>query len=139
MRLAIFFLCASCATSAASTVTVAPIPSTQPSVSADAPAQSSSARPTSLPGTSIRFAGGDGTTLERAIVIHGAQGESDGVAAEYAYLELVYGPKDVEQRVTSQALMEKNGRSYDRLDVTLLKAGSSTKVYFDITDYFGKF
>jgi len=95
-------------------------------------------RPTSIPGTSIRFEGGDGSNIKQAIVIKGAKGESDGVAAEYKYLEMLYGPKGQGHNVRGQALMENGARSFDKLDVDL-KDGRSISVFFDITDYFGKF
>lgn len=95
-------------------------------------------RPTSLPGTSIRFEGGDGSNIQQAIVIRGAKGEGDGVAAEYKYLEMLYGPKGQGHNVRGQALLENGARSFDKLDVDL-KDGRSISVYFDITDYFGKF
>ncbi len=124
-----------------------PVTIPQASASAPPPAVSgsiqqtpapSAKRPTSLPGTAIRFEGGDGSSVAQAIIIRGARGESDGVAAEYQYLEMIYGPKGQGHDVRGQALMENNGRSFDRLDVEL-KDGRSLAVYFDITDYFGKF
>ena len=92
--------------------------------------------PKSIPGTTIRFVGGDGSSMHAAIVIKGAKGEQDGTAAEYKYLDLLL--PDVSHTVRSQALLEDAGRSFDRLDVELA-GGKSMTVFFDITDYFGKF
>ena len=92
--------------------------------------------PKSIPGTTIRFLGGDGSSMHAAIVIKGAKGEQDGTAAEYKYLDLLL--PDVSHTVRSQALLEDAGRSFDRLDVELA-SGKSMTVFFDITDYFGKF
>lgn len=146
--LAVLLLCAACGGGAAQTqppvtivqpaATAPPAPvagSLQPPASA---AASTGTRPTSIPGTSIRFEGGDGSSVAQAIVIRGAKGESDGVAAEYKYLEMVYGPKGQGHDVRGQALLENGGRSFDKLDVDL-KDGRSIAVFFDITDYFGKF
>ena len=92
--------------------------------------------PKRIPGTPIRFEGGDGSSMHAAIVIKGAKGEQDGTAAEYKYLDMLL--PDVSHTVRSQALLEDAGRSFDRLDVELA-SGKSMTMFFDITDYFGKF
>jgi hypothetical protein len=94
-------------------------------------------RPTRLDGTSIRFEGGDGSSMPRAIVILGAKGERDGVDSEYQYLEMMYGPRGDTWNLVQQSLLDENGKKYDRLDIK--RAGGQEAVYFDITDYFGKF
>ena len=90
-----------------------------------------------LPDSSICFSGGDGGSIEHAVVILGAKGEQDGVAAEYKYLEMLYGPRGAGYTVSSQSLLEQNGKSYDRLDIEV--KGKPLGVFFDISDYFGKF
>jgi hypothetical protein len=125
------------------TVTIAatPLPPPPASTTSAAPALTMPPPPPSngpkgIPGTSIRFVGGDGTSMHAAIVIKGAKGEQDGTAAEYKYLDLLL--PDVSHNVRGQALLEDGGRSFDRLDVELA-GGKSMTVFFDITDYFGKF
>lgn len=81
---------------------------------------------------SIRFEGGDGRSEATAIKILGAKGESAGVASEYKWLH-AHMP-DAEMQ--SQALVQGDKVIYDVLTVT--EAGKTQKVYFDITDYFGK-
>jgi hypothetical protein len=119
--------------------TVVPPPATSTSVAAPAltmPPPPPSNGPKSIPGTSIRFVGGDGSSMHAAIVIKGAKGEQDGTAAEYKYLDMLL--PDVSHTVRGQALLEDAGRSFDRLDVEIA-GGKSMTVFFDITDYFGKF
>jgi hypothetical protein len=121
------------------TVTIAAVPATVVVVApaaSTAPPATTSHGPQSIPGTTIRFAGGDGSSMKAAIVILGAKGERDGTAAEYKYLDLLM--PDASHTVRGQALLEDNGRSYDRLDVEMA-GGKSMNVFFDITDYFGKF
>ncbi|HEY1960569.1 MAG TPA: hypothetical protein VGH28_33390 [Polyangiaceae bacterium] len=120
-----------------------------PTTSATAPRTSASALPppatTAAPaackrplaGTSICFEGGQGASKQDAIVIKGARGESDGVAAEYKYLEDLYGPRGQGYTVDGQSLLDDAGKSFDRLDIKV--SGQPKAVYFDITDYFGKF
>ena len=102
-----------------------------------APQPATTACTRKLAGTSICFAGGQGTSTKDAIVIQGAHGETDGVAAEYKYLDDLYGPRGQGYVVQSQSLLEDAGKSFDRLDIQV--NGQPTAVYFDITDYFGKF
>jgi len=93
----------------------------------------------SLPGSAIRFTGGDGSSQQAAIKVVGAKGESDGVAAEYRYLDLVYGPRDRGAwQSLGQSLLEDHGRQLDALEIKRADGRTET-VYFDITDYFGKF
>jgi hypothetical protein len=126
------------------TVSLAPPPASSAppvvvtaSIQTPAPVATSN-RPTAIAGTKIRFEGGDGSAIGAAIVIRGATGEGDGVAAEYKYLEMLYGQRGTDFVVGSQSLLEDHGRSFDSLDVKL-KSGKTFDVYFDISEYFGKF
>jgi hypothetical protein len=79
-----------------------------------------------------RYSGGDGTTLERAVIIAGAN-EMTGIDAEYAWLQQhVPGGK-----VTRQELITRGRRAYDKLDVTLPEGGGKS-FYFDISGGYGK-
>lgn len=89
----------------------------------------------SLPGTSIRFDGGDGSAKDKAIKILGAKGEQDGVAAEYQYLDAVFGKGSWKPK--GQSLLEEDGRKIDAID--FVRDGHDDTLYFDISDYFGKF
>jgi len=68
----------------------------------------------------------------RAILIEGAANELDGVRFEYAFLAGAY-PGWKKQ---SQALISTGGHYYDVLTIT--KAGATKRVYFDISEFFGK-
>ena len=43
--------------------------------------------------TKVTYAGGDGKTVENAIIIKNAENERNGVAAEYAYISKINGVK----------------------------------------------
>lgn len=90
----------------------------------------------SLPKSSIHFEGGDGATKEHAIKIMGASGENDGVAAEYQYLNALYG--DGKWHPGSQSLITVDGKNVDQLEITNPK-GKSEQFFFDISEFFGKF
>lgn len=81
----------------------------------------------------IHFAGGDGSTPQKAVQILGAT-ESTGIKAEYQWLDAHYpGWKG-----RDQSLLNQDKRIYDVMDF-VMPDGSKRTVYFDITDYFGKY
>lgn len=86
----------------------------------------------------ITYGGGPGDSLKNAIVIKGAATSTAGIAAEYRYLEEKWGRRNVDWRLLRQSLLRKDGRSYDFMQIKL-QDGSQKEVYFDITDFFGKF
>jgi hypothetical protein len=86
----------------------------------------------------ITYGGGPGDSLKNAIVIKGAATNTAGIAAEYRYLEERWGRRNVDWRLLRQSLVHKGGRSYDFMQIKL-QDGSQKEVYFDITEFFGKF
>ena len=79
------------------------------------------------------FEGGDGSSIEQAVVIKNAKGEEDGVDAESKWIRKVHPG----WRKGDQALLSKDGKSYDRIDYTTPK-GEARMIFFDITEFFGK-
>ncbi|HEV7405062.1 MAG TPA: hypothetical protein VGO11_19115 [Chthoniobacteraceae bacterium] len=80
----------------------------------------------------ISLAGGDGSSLEKAIVIKGAT-EETGVHAEYEYLRQHFPG----YKRGSQSLQNAKGHAYDVLEFTTAD-GMKRTIYFDITAFFGK-
>jgi hypothetical protein len=74
----------------------------------------------------------DGTSIERAVVIKSDAGSAGGVASAGAWLRENYPG----WRRTRQALMRRDGRRYDRIDLESPE-GEKASVYFDISDGFG--
>jgi hypothetical protein len=74
-----------------------------------------------------------GNSFDTAIVLEGATNELAGVQAESAYIAKHYPG----WHQSMQALLNHNGRMYDRIDIVGPK-GESKSLYFDITDWFGK-
>ena len=95
-------------------------------------AEATDPAPSPKPAAVISYAGGDGTSIEKAVVILGAD-EMSGVKAEYTWLSGHYPGWNG----TNQSLLNKDGKVYDVMDFTL-PDGSKHTAYFDITDYFGK-
>jgi hypothetical protein len=82
----------------------------------------------------VKFQGGDGSSFENAVVILGVSTESAGVSAEHTYLSLHFPGS----AVVRQALLQRDGKAYDRFEIRT-SAKTSATIYFDITDFFGKF
>ena len=78
----------------------------------------------------IRYSGGDGLTLKKAIVVTGASSVSEGLAAEQEWIRIHYPDATVESR----------GRiigppHYDVITLKLV-SGSRLDLHFDITAFF---
>lgn len=81
----------------------------------------------------ISFDGGDGLSCEGRVVIRGATGEQQGVAAEYAWLRGRYPGN----KVTGQSLGECQQHPTDIMSIRTAD-GRDVEVHFDISDFFGK-
>lgn len=81
----------------------------------------------------LTYTGGDGSSFEKAIVIHGAT-ELTGVDAEYGYLAKHYPGYHREK----QSLASHGKRNFDVLEFKTAD-GKKMAIYFDITEFFGKF
>ena len=81
----------------------------------------------------LTYTGGDGSSVNQAVVIQGATDEQTGVAAEYAWLRQKYPG----YRRGGQSLMGQQGRHYDKIEFKTAD-GQNMRAYFDITDFFGK-
>lgn len=81
----------------------------------------------------ISYTGGDGSSFEKAVVIHGAN-EMTGVDAEYDYIAQHYPG----YHRGKQSLNSHGKRRFDVLEFTT-GDGKKMTIYFDITEFFGKF
>jgi hypothetical protein len=83
------------------------------------------------------FTGGAGDTPETAIIIRGMPNHTRGVQAEYLYLTRRFGRRGTDWELTKQALLQVGGRSYDEMRIKL-SDGTQKTIFFDITEFFGK-
>ena len=81
---------------------------------------------------SVTYTGGDGSSMEKAVVINGAT-EQTGVDAEYPYIGKHYPGFHPGE----QSLMQEKGKMYDVLNFTTAD-GKKMTIYFNITAFFGK-
>ena len=82
------------------------------------------------------YSGGDGSTIEKAVVIN-ATSTSIGVLAEYEYVSSIYGQQNADWTMVRQSLTVHVGNNYDVLLIKLNR-GEDKSVCFDITHFFGK-
>lgn len=85
----------------------------------------------------VQIIDNSGTSLEDAIVILDAASSSEGVRAEYEYLEQQFGIRGINWNLQRQALLHIGDKVYDEMTV-LLPNNDVLRLYFDITDFFGK-
>ena len=88
---------------------------------------------TTVPTDVVTYSGGDGSTIGKAVLIR-ATSARIGVRAEYTWLAQKYpGYKRI-----SQSLQTPGGKPYDLIEIQT-SDGRSMSVYFDISEFFGKF
>jgi hypothetical protein len=76
---------------------------------------------------------GNGTSMENAVVIN-EQTETAGVDAEYVWLKENYPG----YTLISQKEVASNGKHYDKMEIKTAD-GKSMTIFFDISNFFGKF
>lgn len=95
----------------------------------------------------VVYSGGDGTSVENAIIISGAGNSRNGIAAEYEYVAKKLGAKSVDWKPGGQGITTVNGdnkkndlnnKKYDVLNFQNILTNETLTFYFDITDFYGK-
>ena len=81
----------------------------------------------------IIYEGGDGSSVENAIIIKNATTTHDGIEAEYTWIEKKHG----EYNTIKQSTKALNDKWYDIITVRLLSDNKIVKIFFDITDFYG--
>ena len=81
----------------------------------------------------IRFAGGNGISLDQAVIVLNAENTKQGVAAENYWMKWKYeGSKKLEQQLSTV-----EERQYDVVAIEL-ESGAQVEIWFDITEFYGK-
>jgi len=84
---------------------------------------------------SLATSGGNGTSYDSAVVLTGGTNLSSAVDGEYSHLSKLFGEKDKDWRVTEQTTVTENNRSYNMLQVEIVKTNEKHFYYFDVTWY----
>ncbi|MFI5137447.1 MAG: hypothetical protein ACHQIM_06445 [Sphingobacteriales bacterium] len=96
-------------------------------------ASCSSAKKTIQNSATASVAGNDGSSYEKAIVIH-EDHETQGIHAEYAWLRDKYPG----YKTKGQSLNYYKNKPYDIIHI-IMSDNKETDVYFDISNFYGKF
>ena len=80
----------------------------------------------------VSFAGGDGSSIEKAVIIK-APDNFTGIRAEYQWIRKNHPDWQLEQ----QSVVNTGGTIYDKMDFQTPQ-GEPVSLYFDITDFYGK-
>jgi hypothetical protein len=89
--------------------------------------------------TNVTYEGGDGKSIENLILIKNAENELNGVASEYAYISKIYGEKTINWKLLNQATSNFNKRKLDIITIQTIPQNETISLYFDITEFYGKF
>ena len=82
----------------------------------------------------IQYSSSDGTSFDKAIVITGALNDTAGIQAEYQYIRSHFPGATV----GNQRLVSQGTRVFDLLELVTADHQKRT-IFFDITDFFGKY
>lgn len=75
----------------------------------------------------------DGSSYEKAIIVK-AKNENEGIRSEYSIISKLYP----NYKMKSQGTGIKDNKNYDTISIVTAD-GKDVKVYFDITNFYGKF
>jgi hypothetical protein len=90
--------------------------------------------PENMPG--VWYEGGEGATVDEAIVVRGATSDLEGTAAVFGWILTHVGTRD-DWSLTSQMSGEVGERHIDTIDI-VLSDGTPRRLYFDVTESFGR-
>jgi hypothetical protein len=83
----------------------------------------------------IKITDSDGSSPEKAIVNPNIKSHSEGVDAEYKYLESIYGKQNVEWRLNEQLMTMYRKRFYDIIKIKF-RNGQKRTFWFDINAFY---
>lgn len=83
------------------------------------------------------FTGGDGSSFENAVIII-TDNPINGITDEYKYISIFYGKIDSDWTRELQSLNSHNDKTYDVIKIKL-RNGDVKEIYFDISNFFGKY
>ena len=86
----------------------------------------------------IQYSDNDGVSINDAIRIFGANNADEGINAEYYLIGQIFKSLNKKWEREGQLLIKENGRVYDQL-IIRDEEDIVYKVWFDITDFYGKF
>jgi predicted GNAT superfamily acetyltransferase len=87
----------------------------------------------------IKFKGGDGSSMENAIIIYGVKNEIEAIPAEINYISKRHGERDKSWKMIMQSNFKINDRIYVEYQIEDYKKGIKTSYVFDNTSFYSAF
>jgi uncharacterized membrane protein YqiK len=84
---------------------------------------------------SISFSGGSGTSHDSAIVLTGGKDHVAAVESERKFISKIFGEQDKDWKVAEQSMVSDSGKTFDMVQVEVIKSGEKHFYYFDVTWY----
>ncbi|HEX8378155.1 MAG TPA: hypothetical protein VF602_10065 [Pedobacter sp.] len=88
--------------------------------------------------TKVTYEGGNGKSIDSAIVIKNAENTRNGIASEYVFIAKIHGEKFKDWKPIGHATNTVNGRPIDMIKILLISKDETLSYYFDITDFYRK-
>ena len=85
--------------------------------------------------TQIVYQGGDGDSMDDAVVIIGVSKQEEGLDAEYNFISKKYGLKGKDWRVVGQTIVKENKKIYDMIEFEITSSSEKRIYYFDVSAF----
>ncbi len=83
----------------------------------------------------IVFQGGDGESIDDAVVIVGVSKQDEGMDAEYSFISKKNGLKGKDWRIVGQTIVKENKKLYDMIEFELISSSERRIFYFDVSAF----
>ncbi len=87
----------------------------------------------------IMYSGGNGKNYSKAIVIQNAGNMNQGMKAIKHYLSETYGKQGPDWVIFSKGAKEEEGKEYYIYEIAVKESKRTKMIYFDVTDFWGKY
>ena len=84
----------------------------------------------------VTYKNGNDSTKHKVVIILGAKDETEGVDAEYNWLEERFGKQNISWELNDQELINEGDIQYDVLRIKF-PSGELKEFWFDISDFYG--
>jgi hypothetical protein len=85
----------------------------------------------------IKFKGGDGASIENAVIVKGGADYKEAILAEMYFISRIYGERNIDWKLISMATIKEKWSHYDVVEFISIKSDKKNYLYFDISAYFG--
>jgi hypothetical protein len=83
----------------------------------------------------VSFSGGSGTSHDSAIVLAGGKDHVAAVESERQFISKIFGEQDKDWKLAEQSMISDSGKTFDMIQMEVIKSGEKHFYYFDVTWY----